>query len=219
MANVTTRQWGLSESATTELWGSPYLQQSGFGFGNGDKCGGEKIRFFMPIFNFWGKNGWNTEGLAQMSVDEYGQHCCKIMPAQTWTCQRMKGSSPTLPSCSSLNCLYFPECPSCKHVSKGVERGRAGNSHYKVTVLIDFCSIYSQWREIFQKVIQSFKQCLLFSSDTLYREWLRWWVLVRLCGFPTVTDATLVLQSCNLLKLRTVLWQGLLSEVLLEHSH
>lgn len=121
MPNVTGRQRGPSASASTEFWGSPYLQQSGFGLGNGVKYGERRSNFSCPFSTSQGKmseiqRAWlkclwvNTESTA-------GKH----LPAQTWTCQSMTGRSPALRSCSSLNCLRFPECPSCKHLSKGAE--------------------------------------------------------------------------------------------------
>lgn len=143
MANVTARQWGLSESAITELWGSPYLQQSVFGLGNGGTCWGEKIQFFMPIFNLPGKNGWNTEDLAQMSAGKYGKHYWKTSASTDLDMSKHEGRSPTLPSCSSLNCLCFPECPSCKYISKGVERRRARNGLYKTRCLSPHFALFT----------------------------------------------------------------------------
>lgn len=98
----------------------------------------------------------------------------KHLPAQTWTCQSVKGRSPTLPSCSSLNCLCFPECPSYKHLSKGIDRGRARNGHYKTRCLklqssLTFALFTVSGERYFRKSFGA-SNSELFSSDGLYGE-------------------------------------------------
>lgn len=131
--------------------------------------------FSCPFSAFQGRRAEtqrNTEGFAQPSMGEYGKHCRKTSASTVPDTSKHEGREPCMPSCSSLNCHCLPECPSCKHLSEGVERelGKSvQNQMSKSQPSLTF-ALFTVSGERVHRVIQSIRSCLVLPSDGLHGE-------------------------------------------------